>query len=200
MTPLELLKLARDDYDLQEKLYNSLILGQRFYIGIAGLLAGASLSLADLEMARKGAFSSWLVLAAAAVFWFFILRVMWQLFRMIMGEPWTMPQSLDQYLKWKSERLKQIGGGEFDTGTKTPAEFAEDEMLCEMAAAYADSTSINREGNLSRQQRVQKIGRFLLLAVVALGLQGVAKGLYSYSHGTERAKTSTATSSPASAG
>lgn len=199
LTLTERLKLARDDYDQQEKLYTSLVLGQRFYIGISVILCGASISLSDIDFLQRGGWTSWLILATACVFWICLFGVMYQLFRTVLGEPWAMPRSVDHYFAWKAERLKQIGSGKYATGEKSPEEFAEDEMLCLMSDAYAVSTSVNREGNLNRQSMVQRAGKLLLCCLVALGLQSASKIVHSLNHGREQ-RHETSTTAPAASG
>lgn len=186
------LKLARDDYDQQEKLYNSLVLGQRFYIGIVAVIANASIKLTDPDMLRGWDARSLTHFATTTLVWASIALALYHLSRLILGEPWANPRSVDHYFAWKAERLKQLASGQFDTGTQTPEEFADDEMLCEMANAYADSTNVNREGNLSRQRRVQLVGKSLIAAVIALGLQGGATLAYSWGNAGQRSEATPA--------
>lgn len=198
--PLERLKLARDDYDQQEKLYNSLVLGQRFYIGIAVILSGASISPTGDTLFNSRDWSSWLVVATAILFWLCLAGVLYHLLRMVLGEPWAMPRSIDHYFAWKTHRVKQLEGGDYEIGEKTQAEFAEAEMLSYMTTAYADSTNVNREANMSRQRRLQWVGKLLITCVISLGLQGLSNVIFSFEHGTELQSQGTTAAAAAAAG
>lgn len=184
MTPLDRLKLARDDFDQQEKLYNTLALGQRFYVGIVALLGGWSFSLLKIE-ALDSRWDTIFLIAATAVFWAVLVAALYHLFQLFRGDHWTIPRTLDHYLKWEKDRLGPLQSGDFNIGDKTPAEFAEDAMLEQMTGAYADTACVNRAANLKRQTRVTKVGKVLLLAVLGLGLQGVARIIYEQRHGKQ---------------
>lgn len=203
MTPLDRLKLAREDYDQQEKLYNTLVLGLRFYVGIAALLGGWSLSLSKLET-FEWRWDAVPIVLAGLVFWGVLLVVLYQLFQLFRGDHWTIPRTVDHYLKWEKERLEQLKSGEFETGDKSPAQFAEDEMLEQMTGAYADSACINRAANLTRQRYVTRAGKYLLVAVLALGLQGIGRMIYVQRHAKQSeqriAKVAAPTTAPAGSG
>ena len=199
MTPLDRLKLARDDFDQQEKLYNTLALGQRFYVGVVALLGGWSLSLVKIEAldSRRDTVS---LIGATAVFWVVLCVALYHLFQLFRGDHWTIPRTLDHYLKWEQDQLKPLMSGDYEIGGKTPAEYAEDEMLKEMMGAYADAACVNRAANLKRQKRVTKVGKVLLLTVLALGIQGVARIIYEQRHGKQSGQPAQATAAPASPG
>lgn len=203
ITALDRLKLAREDFDAQEKLYNTLILGLRFYVGIAALMGGWSLTLVDIDDIRAE-WDVWFVIVSTIGFWVALLCVIYHLFLLFKGDHWTIPRTFDHYLTWERQRFKQLRSGDFDTGEKTPAQFAEDEMLEQMTGAYADTACVNRTANLRRQTLITKVGKLLLVALIMLGIQGLTGMIYSQRHGEQRkqqlVQTAAAPTAPAGSG
>ena len=179
--PLDRLKLAREDFDIHEKLYSMLVLGIRFFVGTVALLGGWSLSLVDTTAiwSRTG----WFLAISTVAFWSILAIAIYHLFVLFKGDHWVIPRTFDCYAAWEKKRLGSLKSGTFDLAGKTPEQFAEDEMVEDMTNAFADCASVNRVANLARQKRITIVGKVLLISSLSLGMQGLAYTIHRQSHG-----------------
>lgn len=166
-----LLKLAREDYDRQDKYSEALGRSGQFILALGTVVATASIAMFRSDMVENGTISgrAYCFFIAAALLWIDLFWVWTLLARSLWKEKSPVPRTIDDYLTWRKRRKQGLLSAKFsDTDA---ASMSTNEMAEDMLIAYANSACVNREINLKRQRIIAKATTRLIVGTVLLGLQ-----------------------------